>query len=492
MRGNTPLTPVIFAKIGKSQPLSPQKVVDATAAMTPAQAAQTRQNIGAGEPLTPEQIAEGAGAWLDEHVDPETGYVLDNSLTIQGAAADAKAAGDKIGEVKSAISGFEGGVHITSALLRQGVYSADGNTFYTSEKRRISYRFPVKKGGAFLCTAANQWLFVRLYVGSTIMQQISETKAPVSLTCEYDGEIAVSFCTARTYNNCANILPTDYIGDTWYFPPEVANTIKKFDYIKTISKPIMIDVDHRGYTTDAPENTIPAFALSKAYGFEWVEADVQLTADEIPVLLHDATIDRTSNGTGNIANLTLAEAREYNFSKGYPLYPTAQIPTLEEFLIFCKTAGIKAVIELKAEVSWTQARINNIISLTNTYMHHEDVIFASFSLEALQFCLTADDATNVSYIRNTATEEGVRYATSLLTGKNKAYFSCDYHSIRNNQHLFANKRIGVNGWTVGKTDILEYGMISPVIDIITTDDVKVSEKVTNFSTQPYTYQIYTT
>ena len=46
MRGNTPLTPVIFAKIGKSQPLTPQKVVDATAAMTPAQAAQTIQNLG--------------------------------------------------------------------------------------------------------------------------------------------------------------------------------------------------------------------------------------------------------------------------------------------------------------------------------------------------------------------------------------------------------------------------------------------------------------
>ena len=46
MRGNTPLTPVIFAKFGKSQPLTPQKVVDATAAMTPEQAAQTAQNLG--------------------------------------------------------------------------------------------------------------------------------------------------------------------------------------------------------------------------------------------------------------------------------------------------------------------------------------------------------------------------------------------------------------------------------------------------------------
>lgn len=96
MRGNTPLTPVIFAKFGKSQPLTPQKVVDATAAMNPAQAAQTRQNIGAD---TPETVA----AWLEAHVDPDTGYVIDDTLTIQGAAADAKATGDGIMRVTSVL-----------------------------------------------------------------------------------------------------------------------------------------------------------------------------------------------------------------------------------------------------------------------------------------------------------------------------------------------------------------------------------------------------
>lgn len=72
-------------------------IVSATAAMTPTQAAQTRQNIGAD---TPEAVAE----WLNEHVNPETGYVIDDSLTIQGAAADAKATGNKITEVKNAFN----------------------------------------------------------------------------------------------------------------------------------------------------------------------------------------------------------------------------------------------------------------------------------------------------------------------------------------------------------------------------------------------------
>ena len=74
---------------GGSGDVTPASIVTATRQMTDDQKAQTRQNIGAD---TPETVAE----WLSEHVDPETGYVIDDTLTIQGAAADAKAVGDKI------------------------------------------------------------------------------------------------------------------------------------------------------------------------------------------------------------------------------------------------------------------------------------------------------------------------------------------------------------------------------------------------------------
>lgn len=67
-------------------------IVSATAAMTPEQAAQMRQNIGADTPTT---VTE----WLNEHVDPESGYAIDDTLTIQGAAADAKVTGDLIRQI---------------------------------------------------------------------------------------------------------------------------------------------------------------------------------------------------------------------------------------------------------------------------------------------------------------------------------------------------------------------------------------------------------
>lgn len=70
-----------------------------------------------GGSVDPEDIAEIVTDWLDDHVDPETGYVLDDTLSIAGAAADAKAAGDAVDELKSAISEVDGDIYTVSDNL---------------------------------------------------------------------------------------------------------------------------------------------------------------------------------------------------------------------------------------------------------------------------------------------------------------------------------------------------------------------------------------
>lgn len=67
---------------------------------------QILENGGGGDPET---IKEAVEEWLDEHIDPTTGYAVDDTLSIAGAAADAKAAGDELADVKSAISELEAG-----------------------------------------------------------------------------------------------------------------------------------------------------------------------------------------------------------------------------------------------------------------------------------------------------------------------------------------------------------------------------------------------
>jgi len=100
-------------------------------------------------------------------------------------------------------------------------------------------------------------------------------------------------------------------------------------------------IAHRGSSAEAPENTLPAFEAAVAQGADAVELDVRLTADGAPVVIHDATLDRTTDRTGPVAALTLAELRSvdagWHFSADQGrthLYRgrDARIPTLGEVL----------------------------------------------------------------------------------------------------------------------------------------------------------------
>jgi glycerophosphoryl diester phosphodiesterase len=67
---------------------------------------------------------------------------------------------------------------------------------------------------------------------------------------------------------------------------------------------------HRGASAYAPMNTLPAFSLALAQGAAGVELDVRLTSDGEMMILHDATVDHTTNGTGSIGDLSFAQVRE--------------------------------------------------------------------------------------------------------------------------------------------------------------------------------------
>jgi glycerophosphoryl diester phosphodiesterase len=98
-----------------------------------------------------------------------------------------------------------------------------------------------------------------------------------------------------------------------------------------------IVVAHRGASVDQPENTIEAFEAAIVAGADAVEFDVRLTADGVPVVIHDPDVSRTTDGQGLVSSLTLDEVRELG------------LPTLEETLE-CLAGRSAADIELKNEV----------------------------------------------------------------------------------------------------------------------------------------------
>lgn len=104
---------------------------------------------------------------------------------------------------------------------------------------------------------------------------------------------------------------------------------------------------HRGARTDAPENTIEAFAKAIADGADGVELDVQLSRDGHPVVIHDETLQRTTDGTGLVKDHTLAELKALDASGGRAGFAGVHIPQLGEVLELVAGSNLKLNIELK-------------------------------------------------------------------------------------------------------------------------------------------------
>jgi glycerophosphoryl diester phosphodiesterase len=110
-------------------------------------------------------------------------------------------------------------------------------------------------------------------------------------------------------------------------------------------------IAHRGDSAHRPENTLASFASALEIGVSLVELDVQLTSDGHVVVLHDPTVDRTTDGRGEVGNMTLAEVRA--LSAGYPerfgnAWSGERVPTLAEVLALVHERA-RVMVEIKKE-----------------------------------------------------------------------------------------------------------------------------------------------
>ncbi|MEI6557635.1 MAG: glycerophosphodiester phosphodiesterase family protein [Rhodospirillaceae bacterium] len=108
-------------------------------------------------------------------------------------------------------------------------------------------------------------------------------------------------------------------------------------------------IGHRCARAEAPENTLAGLRRAAALGARWVEVDVRLTADGVPVLLHDARLERTTSGRGALAETTLAALGRFDAGAG------EAVPTLAAFLPAALGFGIGVNLELKGEADDPEA-----------------------------------------------------------------------------------------------------------------------------------------
>lgn len=136
---------------------------------------------------------------------------------------------------------------------------------------------------------------------------------------------------------------------------------------------------HRGASAYAPENTLPAFELALEQGAQGIELDVQRTADGALVVVHDETINRTSNGFGRVVDLTLEELRHCTFSNGFIGYRDVRLPTLREALDLLGPAGVRINIELKNAVEPYHGMEEQVLAEVLDAGALDQVVFSSFN-----------------------------------------------------------------------------------------------------------------
>lgn len=139
-------------------------------------------------------------------------------------------------------------------------------------------------------------------------------------------------------------------------------------------------IGHRGAAGHAPENTEPGFRLALRLGVDAVELDVHLSRDSVPVVLHDATLERTTDGTGPAAAASSAELKRLDAGGWFHArYRGTRLPFLEEALALVG-GRVPVVVELKGQerVAELVARCVKAVEAASAI-----VVFSSFSREAL-------------------------------------------------------------------------------------------------------------
>ena len=141
----------------------------------------------------------------------------------------------------------------------------------------------------------------------------------------------------------------------------------------------VLNIAHRGASLAAPPNTLAAFEKAIELGADGVELDVHLSADGVPVVIHDFTVDAIADGSGRVADLTLTQLKQLDAGSGFdPAFAGEHIPTLEEVL---RHVGNRVLlnIELKTASLRDKGLEQTVITLVEQHGLSDRVLLSSFN-----------------------------------------------------------------------------------------------------------------
>ena len=197
-------------------------------------------------------------------------------------------------------------------------------------------------------------------------------------------------------------------------------------------------IAHRG-DNNAPENTIPAFEKAAEHGYDTVECDVSWTKDNIPVLLHDSTINRTARTKLGFklffpkycSDMTYDKLKKYDFGAWFSQeYKDTKIPTFNELLDCSKESNLDLYVEIKECSSFDEERAKILMDTIKEYGIEDKITFVSFDKNYLEIIKNLMPEARLGYLsRNEIQDETIEILDNLKTDTNDVFLDIKYTKI---------------------------------------------------------------
>ncbi|PSB22630.1 glycerophosphodiester phosphodiesterase [filamentous cyanobacterium Phorm 46] len=209
-------------------------------------------------------------------------------------------------------------------------------------------------------------------------------------------------------------------------------------------------IAHRGFSSIAPENTLAAFELAIARKANSIEFDIQLSADSVPVIFHDATLDRITGISGKVRDKNLSQLQTLNAGKWFSdEFSDEKIPTLKEALGILKNVDKFLYFDVKPHCEWSDSEVTDFVNTLNDRGIKEKCVITSFNDTFLGQVRRVDGDLAIGQI--VANLEAYKTQLSQAVANRDNLISSQYRVLLENPALIQASRsqgVDIVAWTV--------------------------------------------
>jgi len=229
---------------------------------------------------------------------------------------------------------------------------------------------------------------------------------------------------------------------------------------------------HRGASGYAPENTLEAFRLAAQMGADGIELDVHLSKDGHLMVIHDAKLDRTTNGSGFVQDYTLEQLKTLDASNGMAAFSGAKIPTLGEVYDLLKDTSLLINVEIKTDEHFYEGIEEKCLALAREKGMEDRIIYSSFNHYTIAELLRREPEAKLGLLYMSGLYEPWYYAKQV-----GAQFIHPFYAnlmLPGLPEGCLENGIGINAWTVDDPGIMMLCLEKKANIITNLPDVAVS------------------